>query len=380
MRASLCFVAPNAYAVLSGDPQVAHVGGAEVQQVLVARGLARRGHDVRFVTLDHGQSDGQQIEGIRIFKTCRPGSGLPGLRLVHPKWTHLAAAMRRADADVYYQRTSGIESGQVCLWCRHHGRRFVFGVGSDADCQAALCTLSWPLERGLYRYGLTHADAVIAQTQAQRRMLAESFGLGGPGQAGRVAVVPSCRPLPAQVRAVRPAGPPRILWVGRFSPSKRPEWCLELARRRAHLHFDIVGAANRGSEYSREIYRQAQALPNLTLHGYVPYERMDAFYQAASVLLSTSLYEGFPNTFLEAWSHGRPVVGTADPDAVVTGQGLGRVGSDLEGLAAGLDELLNDPELWARAASGAQGYVARHHSLDAAVAGYEAVLEDVMKT
>ena len=34
------------------------------------------------------------------------------------------------------------------------------------------------------------------------------------------------------------------------------------------------------------------------------------------MLLSTSDFEGFPNTFLEAWSVGLPIVSTFDPDTV----------------------------------------------------------------
>ena len=369
MRPSVCFVALKAYGVLSGDGQHSHVGGAEVQQALVARGLAQRGYDVSFITLDHGQDDGCQVGGIRIFKSCRSGEGLPGLRTVHPKWTHLAAAMRRANADVYYQRTCGIESGQVAMWCRRHGRRFVFGVGSDADCDKALATLACPVERWFYRYALRHADAIIAQTDSQRRLLSENFGL-------RSTVIPSCRPLPVQSDS-RPQAPPRILWVGRFSPIKRPEWCLDLAERRGDLAFDIVGAGNEDTPYARSIGQRASRLPNITLHGYVPYERIGSFYDGATVLLSTSLYEGFPNIFLEAWSHARPVVGTVDPDGVVSSHGLGIVAGNLDGLDAGITRLLADPACWMQAAQGGRRYVGDHHGVDAAVSAYERLLAEL---
>jgi glycosyltransferase involved in cell wall biosynthesis len=162
--------------------------------------------------------------------------------------------------------------------------------------------------------------------------------------------------------------------VGRFSPIKRPEWCLELAARCPQLSFDMVGASNIDSAYARSIAARAAGLPNVRLHGYVPYDRMGSFYAEAMLLLSTSLYEGFPNTFLEAWSYGRPVVGTVDPDGVVLASSLGAVAEDLDGLAKGLGDLLADRTRWLQASQAAYHYVIEHHSLEATVTAYEGVL------
>ena len=52
---SLCFVAPYAWPVLAGDASHGIVGGAEVQQCILARVLARQGVRVSMVTLDFAQ-------------------------------------------------------------------------------------------------------------------------------------------------------------------------------------------------------------------------------------------------------------------------------------------------------------------------------------
>src|SRR5678816_2271582 len=100
---SVCFVAPKAFPALSGREDLAHVGGAERQQVLLAEELARRGHRVSFVVLDHGQADGEEVvRGIRAFKCYRLEDGIRGVRFLEPRLRGLWSAMRRADADVYY--------------------------------------------------------------------------------------------------------------------------------------------------------------------------------------------------------------------------------------------------------------------------------------
>ena len=88
-RPSICFVALNAYNVLSGQDDLTHTGGAEVQQSQMATWLAKQGYSVSFITLDHGQPDAVEINGIRIFKAYAAKAGIRGLCFVCPRWSEL---------------------------------------------------------------------------------------------------------------------------------------------------------------------------------------------------------------------------------------------------------------------------------------------------
>jgi len=160
----VCFVAPNAYSALSEREDVAHAGGAERQQVLLAEELVRRGHRVSFVVLDHGQPDGEENRGIRAFKCYGVEGGIRGLRFFHPRLTGLWNAMARADSDVYYQRGAGSETGLVAHWCRRWARGFIFAVANETTCMHVSPFLTKRSDRFLFRYGLRRADAVIAQS------------------------------------------------------------------------------------------------------------------------------------------------------------------------------------------------------------------------
>ncbi len=369
----VCVVAHAAYGAMVHDPR-RHVGGVERQTTLLSRWLAARGHDVSLVTWDEGQEDGACVDGVRLFRTCRRDQGLPGLRFVHPRWTGLAAALRRADADVYYHNCAEYVTGQVALWSRRRGRAFVYGAASDTDCDPRLPALPKRRERVLYRYGLRHADRVIVQTRAQQRRLRDGFGLEA-----LVLPLPCPGPSPAEYTPrERPLSGAPVLWVGRVAREKRPDRLLDVAAARPDLSFQLVGPAGT-TAHARDVLERARGTANVTVHGPVGRDELARLYRQALCLVSTSDYEGFPNTFLEAWSHGLPVVSTVDPDGLIGRLGLGGVAADARGLAAAIGALAGAPHAWARASAQARAYYLQNHTPDAALLRMEQVLREAVE-
>jgi glycosyltransferase involved in cell wall biosynthesis len=332
----------------------------------MAKWLAARGHDVTVVTWDEGQRDGTVVDGVRVRVACRRDAGLPGLRFLHPRWSGLCRALRRADADVYYQNCGEYVTGQVALWCRWHGRPFVYSVAADADCDRRLPLMRTLRERVLYRHGLRSARRVIVQTRTQQRLLGDGFG---------VSAVVEPMPCPEADGRCTPPGESRarVLWLGRICDVKRPEWFLELARACPEFAFDLVGPFG-GEGIDERVREGARRLPNLAVHGAADRAQVGRFYRSASVLCCTSEREGFPNTFLEAWSHGLPVVTTFDPDGLVAEHGLGTVASDVPGLVAGLRALLTDAPRWQESSRRARSHFVENHAVDRAMPRFEGLL------
>ncbi len=363
----VCLVAHFAYGALLGG-RSGHIGGVERQTSMLAKWLAARGHRVSLLTWDEGQPDGSEIDGVRVFTICRRQGGLPGLRFLHPRWTGLVRAMGRADAQVYYQNCGEAVTGQVALWCRLHGRRFVYSVAADPDCDAALPLMTLR-ERILYRIGLRQANIVIVQTEKQREMLRSGFHLPS-------IVFPMPCPGPAVHEFVPPRPPDpgqgRVVWLGRLVFQKRPDRLVEIALRCPDMQFDLVGPDFEEPEL-QHVIEQASRIPNLIVHGSVSRERVDEFYRRAHCLCSTSDYEGFPNTYLEAWSHGLPVVALADPDGIIRTRTLGVAAADVDGLVAGIRRLFDDRRLWLEASANARAYYLGRHTVDSVMAQFEDV-------
>src|ERR1700722_1213968 len=104
---SICFVGLNNLPALAPEFRHLPMGGAELQQTLLAKGLASAGFEVSMVVADLGQPDGTTWSGVRTFKAFGPDAGLPGLRFVHPRWTGVWGALKRANAAIRYCSCAG---------------------------------------------------------------------------------------------------------------------------------------------------------------------------------------------------------------------------------------------------------------------------------
>src|SRR5581483_7749443 len=129
---SVCFAAPLAWPILAGIAELKIVGGAEVQQSILARALAGAGFRVSMVCNDFGQADGVRVHGVTVHKTHRIDQGIPVVRFLHPRLSTTWAALRRANADIYYTRSSSMLAGVVAAFCRRLGRRLRPGEAGAA--------------------------------------------------------------------------------------------------------------------------------------------------------------------------------------------------------------------------------------------------------
>src|SRR5690606_9813420 len=129
----VCFVAPSAFPLLARDPAIEVIGGAELQQVIVARGLAQRGYPVSMICLDFGQPDRVRIDGVQVLRAFRPNAGLPVIRFIWPRMTSIWNCLKQANAAIYYQRAAGVLTGIVAEYCRRSGRKSVFAAAGNPD-------------------------------------------------------------------------------------------------------------------------------------------------------------------------------------------------------------------------------------------------------
>jgi len=371
----VCFVATSAamvHMLIGHGPQ--RVGGAELQLLKLARHLRDRGWDVSFVVGDYGQPDRAETEDeIVVYRAHRPrGSTESALRFALRSLPRLWRALRAADADIYLQRCANWIAGPIAWYCRRSGRRFVFSLASitDALCNQESEFLKSPPERWLCRRGLRQADAVIAQTREQLDLLRQH-------QRRDAMVIPNVWEAPNG--GMPKPEPRRVLWAGSLIPLKRPLMLLEAAALVPEVEFVMAGGDSAEHEdLAEQVRARAQALPNVSLLGSVPFDELSIHYADAWALVNTSRIEGFPNTFLQAWACAAPVVATYDPDEVLCRHEIGFHCRTAGELAERIRILCTDKALRDRMGCRAQEYVRSHHDPGVVIPKVEKLLTQLI--
>jgi glycosyltransferase involved in cell wall biosynthesis len=361
----LCFVAPHAWPVFAQDARIPVAGGAEVQQSALARLFAAQGYRVSMVSLDYGQRHRTTLDGVTVYNAFRPAAGVPVLRFLHPRITSMWRALREVDADIYYCRSVSMWVAVVAAFCHRYGKRSIYAAASDKDFLPDLGgQIRYARDRWLFRRGLAGVDRIVAQNERQRASCHTQYGR-------EARVIPSCYLTPAELRE---AGGERVLWVGTVHRYKRPEMFLELARRLPHRRFVMVGGPSGGVEnaYYAGVRREAAALPNLEFTGFLPLAEVERRFDQARVLVLTSVYEGMPNVFLQAWARGIPTVSTVD-----VGAAANRVVGGADELAREVEALLESPASWRAASARCREHFERSHSGAEALSRYSRLFEEL---
>lgn len=368
----LCFVAPFIWPCLARDPAIKVVGGAEVQQAVLARLFRRNGYRVSVIALDFGQPDRAEVDGITVHKVFRLDEGLPVLRFLHPRLTRMWRAMREVGADIYYQRSAAHLTGIIAEFCRRHGARSVYAGASDMDFVAGRQQIRYARDRWLFEHGLRRVDRIVAQNAAQRDACRRYYGRDA-------VIIPSCYEIPEPSRArAGAAAQDAVLWVGTVHDYKQPEILLDIARRLPHRRFVMIGGSAAPGERLRHGYFEtiragAARLPNVEFRGFLPLDEVEACFDQGRVLVNTSVYEGMPNTFLQAWARGIPTVATVDVGA---GDLYPRFAGAEQG-AAEVERLFTDELHWARASARCREHFERSHSSAEVLARYDRLFAEL---
>jgi len=363
----VCFVAPYAWPVLSRDPAIKVVGGAEVQQAILARLLARSGYRVSMICCDYGQRDRALVDGVVVYKAFKPEEGLPLVRFVHPRLTSMWQAMRAADADVYYQRSSAVWTGVVSAFCRWHGRGSIYAGASDRDFVLGEEQIRFARDRWIYRRGLATVDAIVAQNKVQIETCRKHHGR-------EAVLIQSCYELPKTSRSGKKD---LVLWVGTIHDQKRPELLLEMAARLPQRRFVMIGGPSPKGErfrpgYYESIRDRAAQLPNVEFTGFLPLAQVEPWFDRARVLVCTSLFEGMPNVFLQAWARGVPVVSSVD-----VGVPMNRVFGDVDEAVLQIEKLFEDQDDWQEASTRAREYFDATHAPEQVLRQYGELIQKV---
>jgi hypothetical protein len=343
------------------------MGGAQYQGHLLAEELARRaGVTVTYLArgLLPDRCVAAQIPyGVRSIGS-RAGIRHRAVLFDAPELWH---ALHELAPDVVYQQMRQSYTAVCARYASKTKIPFFFHVASDIDLDPrwfnGRLSANLPFdvaEAALGIWGLRHASHIIVQTGRQRRILQERFGRVA------AAVVRNFQPLPASLPE-KAGGPVRVFWVANFKDVKRPELYVELAESfvgRDDLEFTMAGRTSSHRRFAA-LMKRIERTSNLRYFGELPIEVVNQRMAEADIHVNTSSFEGFPNTFIQAWAQGAVVVSMAvDPDEEgMEALGIGYCAGSFARLRSVIDELARSRGQRQLLAEQAFAFVHSKHSL-----------------
>ena len=339
---SICFISRYAHYVLLNKTEV-KIGGAEIQQAIIAKELQKVGWKVKFITQRYDGKSIIDINGIQIYPVLdfiKTKSFI--LRFLTIPY-QLFRAIKLSHARIIYQRNPGSYSFFIAVFCKLLRKKFIIAGGSDTNFMPGKeLNVNSFLDRLEIKYGLQLADTIILQNQRQRHLLELNFNRRGPVLNNVYEPQISMQNDKTQLSIKK-----KLLWVGRLSYEKRPELYLDLASNLKDFEFIMVGGKTHKKSFSKEIINRASSISNLTYMGHLPVNQVESLISQTDCLINTSANEGFPNTFLQAWSQGKPVFSFVDPDNLIAKNQLGAVAQSVPDMAARITQFLIDSDGYA---------------------------------
>jgi glycosyltransferase involved in cell wall biosynthesis len=355
-KVRLCIVSPGHWQALRG--------GAEYQMACLVEALVKLDRYEIYYLAHHVAPDFHP-SGYRIVQISAPGDS--------PRWGHLShalplyRALREIKPQVIYQRVAGGYTAIAGHFARRHGVCLIWHVAHDADVTpreslAGRNPVRRYLERRSIEYGLKRARHVVVQTQRQASLLQENYGRTAD------AVIANFHPSPSDI--IDKTGPLRVVWIANLKPWKQPDVFVRLAaalRDLKEVRFIMVGAEAKGggrSQWDEALMQDIKSAENIDYLGARSQSDVNELLARAHLFVNTSLHEGFPNTFIQAWMREVPVLSLhVNPDGVFDREEIGIHAGTEESLAQAVRALLTEPHTRAQYAQRARAYAMRQHSM-----------------
>ena len=319
------------------------VGGAELVTYYTAKEMLSRGWEVNYICEARSVQEYDQYEGINIYRIPKRHWYLQPFNY----WA-LKKRMNEIKAEYWYCHSSKVYPVLVEKIARRSGGRTVWVLASDAEADIQnnhSANLKKRLKRQLVhiiaRRGIPRIPIILAQNREQEKKLKSNYGVGAN-------VYYNGHPIPVYNRISARDRDNLVLWVGHLRPVKRPQMFVSLAERdrSKSAKYKMIASGNK-PPLTQSIEDSAQRLPQLEFLGERSVDEVNQILLQARALVTTSESEGFPNTHIQAWMRGVPVVSTGiDPDGLIQEQGLGVVVSNVDELHDAVHKLVSDDRYW----------------------------------
>ncbi len=325
------------------------LGGAELQTYYLAKEFALRKWEVYFLT-EKKEKKSNFVDNFNKISVIEYEKGRNILK------TALNIFLKLLDIkpDFIYYRYHKFHLGVLAVYSSFFNAKLFWNPMHNEYCDSfapikvsykrmqqekkKLKKIVWKIklffERKLFLYGVKKTEGIIVQNKTQESIVKRNFA---KGKLIRLYNGHYIRHFDNRKKY-------DVIFVATLKDFKRPELFFEVIRKiNKPIKIAMVGK-NFSDEFLAAKVHKAISELNIDYYGEVEPEKVLQLTASSKILVNTSITEGFPNTFIQAWMLGVPVVSLkVDPDNLIKENGLGIVCDDnIEYAAEKIEELLGN--------------------------------------
>ncbi|MEO8761160.1 MAG: glycosyltransferase [Bacteroidia bacterium] len=371
---SICFNLFDAHSVLF--PLDKHLfGGAEVRGVTIANELAKQNIITTVVIKEHNKAVDTIVNGIKVLSHSYFSSvGMGIMKKLNLNYNYYFNNEQKIAKDLYFQYYPYIKSNAeyyaafeisnttkiVVDFCKKFNKRFILFIASDGELsfsneKAKLMNVNFELAK----YIIENSHKIFVQNEYQFNKLNDYFNIKG---------IQLNNPMPLNIEKenIIDSKKKYITWVGKSNETKQPLRFIELAKKFPNEIFYMVMNKNDANLFDEII----SLLPsNIIFKESLSFSEINMILNNSKVFINTSLYEGFPNTFLQAGYFSVPIISlNVNPNNFleVSNGGICCSGDENE-LVYSLNKIITDDKISDYLSKNINSYVLDNHSAHAII-------------
>lgn len=318
-KQKICFVIPNYITSL--------VGGAELQVYLISKELLERGWEIEVLSSyapGGAKINLPQYQDDRVKQFFYEKS-----KIISFEFFRVFFKLFKTNSTYYFQRTDYPLTGALALFCKLRRRKMIYWLADDncaiknhyskyfnakeynSHIKVWIRKMDWFIVDKMIEYGKRNSHFIVSQTQFQRDQVLKNFKL-------KSAIIRNSYKFD-QVAQIPKEN--IILWVGNFRKTKRPQLFTEIAQKVKINGWRFVMVGN-SLDYFTEV--KDLKIDNFEYMGPQSMEQTIEWFIKSKIYISTSVLEGFSNTFIQAWYYRSFILSLSfDPDCLITNRQLG---------------------------------------------------------
>ncbi len=309
----------------------------------------------------------------RVNKTYNPQKykiiTIPGIKFLSRygfffDFSGLLNKLKQIKPDIIYQRVACAYTGIAAYYAKRAGCTMIWHIANDKDffyLENKKNPIYLPhkfIEKKFMDYGILNATHVIAQNQYQADMLLRYY------KRNPSAIIYNFHPLPSE--KIEKKDPIKVVWVANFKEFKQPQLFIKIAdnlKKISNVQFIMVGAPADNKIWHSQLLTDINKLDNLSYLGPLKQEKVNEIIAASHIFVNTSIYEGFANTFVQAWMREVPVVSlNVNPNGVFDSAKIGILSGSFEKMCEDVKLLIDNTILRNELGEHAKKYAIKKHS------------------